>query len=79
MNTQVIGDYESDSDSTDNDSSSDKNQTPKADKVAKERGIVDYHDSDDSDSCSNQDKKPKSKKGKKVRQYDRGVGTHSNT
>jgi hypothetical protein len=62
--TRVIGDYESDNDSSNNYSSSDNNQTPKAKKVVTKRGI-DYDYSDDSDSSSDKNKKPRAKKAKK--------------
>ena len=64
----MIGDYNSDNDSSKNYFSSDNNQTPKAEKVAKKREIEDLKyddDSDDSDSSSDQHKNPKAKKGKK--------------
>ena len=80
--TRVIGDYKSDNDSSSSDSSSDNNQTPKAKKVVTKRGIENlkyYNVSDDRNSSSNKRKKPRAKKGKKVRKYDREVGTHSNT
>ena len=59
---RCIGDYKSDSESQDSDSSSRNNKTPKAKKVKNKRCIADFKydgDSQDSDSSSNNNKKPK--------------------